>query len=92
MARKMSQEEQKVLKALKKLGFKAEDLKAWEELIESGNMNEEMAKDIIAKLDDLAPEEEVEQITFSRNSIALKRALQAWRLAENLRNIGGRRR
>ena len=91
MARKMSREDLNIVNALKKLPFTEEDISAWTEITESGNMNEEMAKEIVSKLDEMTPEEESEKLAFSRKITELNRALQAWRLTKNLRSINGRR-
>ena len=54
-------------------------------------MNEELAKEMVAKLEELTPEEESEKLAFSRKAAELNRVLQAWRLKKNLRSIDGRR-
>ena len=91
MARKMSREDQNIVSTLKKLPVKEEETAAWIEIIESGNMNEELAKEMVTKLEELTPEEESEQLAFSRKAGELNRVLQAWRLKKNLRSIDGRR-
>ena len=90
MTRKISREETQIQQAIEKLPFTDDDKKSWIEIIETNGVNEEMVKDIVAKLADLSQPEGEEALEIARNTAELNRRVQKWRLSENLRGFGAR--
>ena len=90
MAQKIKKEEMQIQHSLEKLPFDEQDKKAWLETIQESGVNEEMVKDILAKVTHLEPVSEEDAMEHARNTIELTRHIQSWRLAQNLRGFGGR--
>lgn len=90
MVRKISNEENRIQESIEKLPFAEEDKNAWVNIIQDSGVNEEMVKDILAKLHKLQPAEGEDALELARSTAELTRNVQSWRLAQNLRDFGNR--
>lgn len=92
MVQKISKEETRILDSIEKLPFADEDKNVWREIIQNSGVNEEMVKDILSRLTGFVASEGEEALVLARNTTELRRNVQSWRLTQNLRNLGGRKR
>jgi len=82
MTHKPLKEEQKIITAIEKLPFAAEDRTAWIETIQKFGLNEVLVKEIMGKIATLPRGED--ELNVARSGAELNRLIQSWRLSTNL--------
>jgi len=88
MAAHLKPEDFKIMAILEKLPFANEERQLWLDTIQTSGMNEETAREILAKLPDI-PKEEGSAVSQARNSADLARLINRWRLSRNLMHARG---
>jgi hypothetical protein len=94
MAKSQTQEERLLIKLIGKLPVSESDKTAWLEQIQRGDMNEELAEAIRARLSEPAEEGAANPAAANRSRylVELANAVRRWRLSSQSHNFGGARR
>jgi len=88
--RHLSAEENKLLTVLERLPFPEEEKKNWMETIHNSGLNEELIKEIRAKIPGLPKSEPDKELLRARHIRDLNELMRRWRLSLNLRHAGKR--
>ena len=88
--RHLSVEENKLLPVLERLPFPEEEKKVWLETIRSFGLNEEIIKEIRARIGSLPKSEPDKELLRARDIRDLNELMRRWRLSLNLRHAGKR--
>ena len=90
MAKSQTQEERQLIKLVGKLPVAAEEKTAWSEQIQRGDMNEELAETMRARLANPTEGEDPDSSSRSRYQVELASLVRRWRLSSQSHNFGRR--
>lgn len=92
MSPQTGSDESKLVRLIERTHFKAEDKARWIEIIQNGDLSEDVVKEIRAALSDLPAENAESGWDRARALTELTGYVRRWRLSQNLRNTGRGRR
>jgi hypothetical protein len=85
MAHHLTSEETKIIVVIEKLPFLEEEKKGWVDTLRNSGLNEELIKEVHAKLAALPHEEEANP-RQAANILEMNRLINRWRLTSNIRS------